>query len=490
MKKYLLFSLLVMAGCLEASAIHRYRLYLADKEGSVQYPLSERALERRARQGIALDSTDLEVSPTYIAALQEAGYEVLLSSRWLNTVVVRNANGTPVDSSAWNDFSFVTHYQLLTTNENVQAPRRMPQSDPGSGLVPDNFRTPIKECKGQALLNNGYRGQDMLVAVLDAGFVNANQLEATRNKIVGSYDMLCPNDPDYLFTEDETHGVKCLSIMCTDESLGVWGSAPDASYFIIRTECSPSETAFEEDTWVAGAEYADSIGADVISSSLGYFTFDNKVNSHSQSQLKGLEVFVSQGADKAAHKGMLVCVAAGNERGTSWNAIDFPANVPDVLAVGATDPKKQMAYFSSPGFTVPYVKPDVVCRGQDSYMINPYNGQVTQGDGTSFATPMMAGLCTSLWSAAPDLTSLELLAIVRKSSSHYETPDSLSGYGFPNFEVALSLAGVVTDMETISTHEDLRWEKCYDLQGRPLSNPRKNSLFISQKGGKVAIVRE
>lgn len=491
MKRYLFFALLALC-CFDASAVYRYRLYLKDKEGSEQYPLSERALNRRANQGIELDSTDLEVSPLYLDSLKQAGFEVLLKSRWMNTVVVRKASGASVSNTVFDAMSYVSHYEKITTTESVSSPRRrtLPAGGGDKDYEIENFRKPIRECKGQALLDHGYCGQGMLVAVIDAGFVNANLLDATKDKIVGCADMIRPGDETYLYTYNEDHGVMCLSIMCSDYTYGVWGSAPQASYFLIRTECSPSETPFEEDTWISGAEYADSIGADVISSSLGYYHFDNTSYNHSQSQLKTLEVYISQAAEIGSHKGMFICLAAGNERGTTWDAIDFPANVPGVLSVGATDPQCKMTYFSSPGWTVPYVKPDVVCRGQSSYMINPYDGSVTKANGTSFATPLMAGLCTSLWSAVPDITAEELLDIVRRSSSHYETPDSLSGYGFPNFSVALAMAQEVTGLSYITDQLNAEEDFCFDLQGRPITNPRKNSLFIRQKGGKVMIIRE
>lgn len=483
--------LLSLLCCSDASAAYRYRLYLKDKDGSERYPLSERALERRNRQGIALDSTDLEVSPIYLTALQEAGYQIVCQSRWLNTVVVTKPSGGAIIGSELDALDFVDYYQNITTNELVQTPRHSLSGDGDKGsLTDESFRTPILECKGEALLNQGYRGLGKLVAVLDAGFVNANTMAATKDKIVGCYDMLRPGDDSYLYTEYEDHGVMCLSIMCSDAKYGVWGSAPEADYFLIRTECAPSETLFEEDTWVSGAEMADSIGADVISSSLGYYEFDNLANNHTQSQLKGLEVFIAQGADIATRKGMLVVVAAGNERGSSWNAIDFPSNVRDVMAVGGTDRDCEIAYFSSPGFTVPYVKPDVVCRGLGSYMINPISEHVRVGNGTSFATPLMAGLCTSLWSAVPELTSLQLLQVVRESSSRYASPDSLYGYGFPKFDIALDLARQLTSTEVIFEQSVPSLGTYYDLQGRLWVNPRKNSLYIRQKEGKVAIIRE
>jgi len=490
MRKYLLFLLLVLCS-FDAHAIYRYRLYLKDKEGSVRYPLSDRALERRNRQGIDLNTSDLEVSPAYLTALKEAGYHIVCQSRWLNTVVVANNSGTPIPEAEFNALDFVDHFQLITTNENVQAPRRnLTRGGDEPIAATENYRTPILECRGDALLSFGHCGAGMLVAVLDAGFVRANVLDATKDKIVGCHDILRPGDDSCLYTEDENHGVMCLSIMCTSSEYGVWGSAPDADYFLIRTECAPSETAFEEDTWVAGAEMADSIGADVISSSLGYYEFDNSTNNHTHAQLKTLDVFVAQGADIATTKGMLVVVAAGNERGSSWNAIDFPSNVPNVLAVGATDPDGVLAYFSSPGFTVPYIKPDVVCRGQNAYMIEPYTGKVRQGNGTSFATPLMAGLCTSLWSAVPELTSLELLQIVRESSTRHAAPDSLYGYGFPKFDVALNLALQHTGVEPVFEQASPLETMYFDLQGRPLTNPRKNSLYIRQNGGNFVIIRE
>lgn len=495
MKKLLLLLIMIAFAAADLRADHRYRLYFRDKADSQRYPLSERALDRRTRQGIALDSLDLEVSPTYLNALREAGYEVVVTSRWLNTAVIRKASGTAIGANLLADLPFVSQFQELSTTERIQLPgrRNLPSADAGkSPSATENFRTPIYEVHGEALLDHGYTGEGMIVAVIDAGFLRANQLQATRSRIAGGYDFVSLGYPSQLFTTD-SHGEHCLSIMCAPASSGVWGTAPDASYYVVRTECADTETPYEEDAWVAGAEWADSIGADVISSSLGYYEFDRSAYNHTQSQLKTLEVFISQGANVAAHKGMLVCVAAGNERGTSWDAIDFPANVPDVLSVGATTLNLRPAYFSSPGWTVPYVKPDVSGRGELSYMINPMTGGVTTGNGTSYATPMIAGLCTSLWSAAPSLTVSQLLTVIRESGSIAQNPDSLMGYGLPNFSVALSRALQMADASLIEAPRDaasaLHETPAYDMYGRRVGSPKLPGLYLIE-GKKRWIVKE
>ncbi|MBQ0056014.1 MAG: S8 family serine peptidase [Bacteroidales bacterium] len=505
---------------IDMTAANRYRLYLKDKAGSQYCALSERAMQRRLRQGIELDSTDLEVSPTYINRLRKLGFNIVSKSRWLNTVVVERQDGSAISLESFKHLSFVVRhepveglgyeYDALTQTAMSQtrhtskreAERKLgdasgtstPRLSPSS--VPNN-KLPLTEVHGDALIDNGYRGQGMLIAVLDGGFMNANTVYNLCRNVIGWYDMYDPEGNTYEMFYGEDHGAMCLSVMTSDSTTGIWGTAPDAEYFLIRTEYSLTECPIEEDMWVAGAEMADSIGADLISSSLGYYEFDNSAFNHTQSDLTQGTVFISRGAAIAASKGMLICNAAGNEGQTAWGTIDFPSDAEDVLSVGATDAWLNPSYFSSPGFTSPYVKPDVCCRGSAVPAYDPYLGDISAVYGTSFACPLLCGLCASLWSAVPSLTPAQIRTLVRESGSLADNPTAQMGYGIPDFSVILERAFEIAepkDPDAISQPQVIEKRNVtdcgqwYDMQGRRVGKPVRKSMILIQNGTKKVLL--
>ena len=473
---------LMMLVTFDMSATYRYRLYLNGKPESELCHFSDRALSRREAQRIECDSTDYVVSPVYISALQQSGLKVVVTSRWLNTVVVGMPDGEAVEDEVWSQFDFLDSVVCVSTDaDQIRKPKKkdwVTDASVASLSVVDNYMRPHKELKVTSLYDAGYKGQGKLIAVLDGGFLGADKQPSINKNLIGVCDMFEPTDSVYIFEEEE-HGTHCLSVMSSDGSLKLLGSAPEAEYFLIRTECSQSETLLEEDMWVAGAELADSIGADLINSSLGYMTFDDPEQDHLHDELAKDVVFISRGAQIAASKGMLVCVAAGNERQTDWRAINFPADARDVLAVGALTKDLVPSAFTSPGFLSPYVKPDVACRGTNAFVLDPYSGNPAVGSGTSYATPLMCGACASLWSAVPTLTAMEVVDIVRKSAHNYDNPDILSGYGLPDFEVALELAKQVSCIEQI---EENRGENSfvgtYGLSGLKLNKGALPGFFV------------
>lgn len=438
---------MALLSAMGSGAEYRYRLTLDGKPESTWAALSERAEERRTRQGIEKDSTDLEVSPVYLAAIREAGLTIVTQSRWLNTVVVMRENGAKIND--WSMLPFVTQVETLTTTQHVRTPIRNANMD-GPGKV-ENCRTPVSQVNALTpLYLANYRGQGMLIAVLDAGFTRINTWDWLMDRVVGYRDMYAPlSGQDRTFTGD-SHGACCFSIMASPISHGVCGTAQEADYYLIRTETTDSETELEEDMWVAGAELADSLGVDVISSSLGYYDFDAGLTDHTWQDLAQGDVFISRGARIACQKGMLVCNAAGNEGDNSWKRLIFPADEQEVLTVGGVNNLGQAAYFTSRGFTTPYVKPDVVARAIGCFTVSPYHtdGRADNtGAGTSYATPLIAGACASLWGAVPQLTPAQLREVVRESASKYASPDSILGYGLPDFGVALELARALVGEE-------------------------------------------
>lgn len=493
-------SLLILLGTttLSLHAEYRYRLMLDGKPDSQMTQLSERAMQRRERLGIKLEDTDLEVSPLYQQQLTEAGLKIISRSRWLNSVVVMQADGKKIDDSVWDAFPFILSVETVTTTQRAN---RVPKfrteeellkseenSDP---LIRESLKKPLIELNALGMYNAGYRGQGKLIAVLDGGFKNIDNYPWLMNKVIGFRDMYAPADSVSLF-RNETHGACCYSIMGSDSSHGVFGSAQDADYYLVKTEANDCEVPLEEDMWVAGAELADSIGADLISSSLGYYEFDNPFAAHTYDQFTTDEVFVSRGARIACQKGILICNAAGNEADNAWKRIIFPADVEEVFTIGGTTPEKDPAYFTSRGFTTPYIKPDVSCRATNCYTVdaNSSTGKASNtGAGTSFATPLMCGLCASLWSAVPELTPAEIKQVIRESASQYAAPDSILGYGMPNFGVALDLANELVEqhqqsIEKVKKDQTNQPHIDFNLFGQPLSNRKRNGWVI--QNGKIA----
>jgi subtilisin family serine protease len=270
----------------------------------------------------------------------------------------------------------------------------------------------------------------MRIAVIDAGFLNVNRISAFASlKLLGTYNIVFPGSD--VFCEDD-HGTKVLSCMAANLPGLMVGTAPEASYLLIKSEDVRTEFPIEEDFWAAALEYADSVGVDVVTSSLGYFTFDAGQTVYTSSDLDGRTAFVSQVAEKAAEKGLLIFCSAGNEGVNDWEKITFPSDASDVLTVGAVTEEKTRSKFSSIGFTADYrIKPDIVALGSGACVVGA-DGNVQHANGTSFSTPIMAGLGVCLWQGLPWLTNKELITLIRQTATQSEHPDVELGYGIPD----------------------------------------------------------
>ena len=286
--------------------------------------------------------------------------------------------------------------------------------------------------------NKGFRGEGMSVAILDAGFYHYLSLPAfdsmrNNNQIKETYDFV---DNDISVDEDYFHGMQVFSIMAGNIPNQLVGSSPKANYYLYRTEDVSSESPVEEQYWAAAAERADSAGVDVISTSLGYNQFDNSIFNHTYADMDGNTTMIARAADFAAKKGIIVVVAAGNEGNKPWHFITTPADADSVIAVGAVDASGNVANFSSYGPSDDgQVKPAVASIGV-GIALSSTTGTVVSSNGTSFATPNLAGLITCLWQAFPEFTNMEIIQAVEKSSSIYNTPDDRVGYGIPNVRIA------------------------------------------------------
>jgi serine protease AprX len=414
--------------------------------------LAERAIQRRIRYNIAIDSLDLPVSSKYIDSLRTAGnITVLSTSKWLNQVLIETTDQNALKKI--QSFSFVkatrgVGYRSINNliNDKFKEPtaavsptaKRMEEVSDNTYNYGNNFGQ-VHIHQGEFLHNKGYHGETMQIAVLDAGFRQYKTITAfdsirINRQVLGERDFVAF---DNSVNEDDSHGMHCLSILSANWPGKMVGTAPKASYWLLRTENATSEYPIEEHNWVVGAEFADSAGSDMISTSLGYTTFDDPSFNHTYNDLYKNSTMVSQGAAIATRKGMIVCASAGNEGAGSWKYISFPADVDSVCTVGAVNTLGVIAGFSSYGYPGK-VKPNIVSVGAGT-VIASLNNEPTTGNGTSYSNPNVAGLIACLWQAFPRFSNMKILDAVYKSSDKYNSPDNRYGFGIPNFKTAYQL---------------------------------------------------
>ena len=423
----------------------RFRVYLKDKGWRNETPkgfLSPAAVQRRERYGIPVDETDYPIAPSRLDELRNCGTNVVTVGKWFGTVVVECADSSVVSSIEM--LPFVEEVRLVWKGDSLPEPRSRPvdtllirpATEPAAGSAYGFAEPQLAMLNGIALHEKGFRGKGMTIAVIDAGFRNVDRMEAFRRMdLAGSFNMVSPAESVFL---DDDHGIKVLSCMAADLPGITVGAAPEASYWLIKSEDAYSEYPIEEDFWLAAAELADSAGVDVISSSLGYSFFDDEQLNYSAEMLNGRSTLISMAAEKAAEKGMLVFVSSGNEAGSDWGAISFPADAHNVITVGGITVSKKRSSFSAWGLTTDgRIKPDVVALGTNAAVINAA-GDLSFSSGTSFATPIVAGLGACLWQALPHLTNTEIARLILQHSSQFSQPDSTTGYGLPDFGKALN----------------------------------------------------
>ena len=422
--------------------VYQYRIFLTDKDGSsftLKHPeefLSKRSLERRARQGIAVDESDLPVSPAYLMTLSKMGLNIMGKSKWHNTVWVQSA--TDDVAIRLKGLKFVK--DVVRVYASPDSFLQVPHTALKDSMRTDSFAkgrygeacNQISQLNGIRLHEAGFRGQGKLIAVMDGGFHNADRIKALRRVRIQTTADFAPRRVHSIFA-DTYHGTMVLSCMAANSPDTMIGTAPDADFVLIRTEDGTAETHAEEDSWTAGAEFADSIGADIINTSLGYHKFDGDSTSYRYRDLDGMTAFVSQTASMLASKGIILTNSAGNEGEEVWHKIGVPADARDILAVGALNRKGMNTWFSSVGPSQDgRVKPDVCAMGGQTTVIDG-SGSMTKANGTSFASPVMCGMVASLWSALPKLSARQIMSLIRRSADRYNYPDNVFGYGIPDF---------------------------------------------------------
>ncbi|MCD7937951.1 MAG: S8 family serine peptidase [Tannerellaceae bacterium] len=449
-KCWICYLLLIICLPLSARIDHEYcfRVYLKDK-GETGYRVSspeafltKPAIERRKKSGIAINETDLPIPVAYIDSLRDLGALPVTQSKWLSTVVVaspdsligdRISNLSMVDSVKWiwkgkrRISEDVTREELSLKTEEVPLMQKYGYAE-----------KQIEMLNGIWLHEKGYTGRGVSVAVIDAGFRNVDRIGAFYSlRMQGTHNSVSREESVF---EGDDHGTKVLSCMAANLPGVMVGTAPEADYWLIKSEDNRSEFPIEEDYWAAAVEYADSVGVEVITSSLGYFHFDVEEMNYDQSSLDGNTAFISRAARQAAEKGILLFCSAGNEGNGAWGKITFPADVEEIITVGAITLEGEKSSFSSTGFTADYrVKPDVVALGSGCTVLDA-RGAVRYANGTSFSTPILAGLGVCLWQAFPTLTNYQIAEILRTVASRKNRPDAEVGYGMPDMKKAYELA--------------------------------------------------
>ncbi len=524
---------------------YRYRVTLKDKKGTPfttsrpEQFLSAKAIERRKKQKLKIDKTDLPVSPVYLTAIRQDGVKVIICSKWNNTVLVETTDTTLMDKVRQEPFVTAVRkvavytkddtpdhnarFAYIKTEESKEEPDAMTvvQETPPQAIeeeaakmlenelgpiisriypnsdnlttqqkdsvnvfkammlklalseltnrrnaneeaeemeeeelenvevmpVPESEESTLKEPynyygKGwgqlhmmnlDALHNKGYKGAGMTIAIIDGGFYNADIIPMLKNVTVLGYRDFVNPGIDNVF-EQELHGTMVLSCIGTNQPGTFVGTAPEASFWLLRSEDGHSEQLVEEDTWCAAIEFADSVGADVVNTSLGYTEFDNKADNVRYYELDGKTHLISRSASMAANKGMVCCQSAGNSAFyDAWKLIGAPADADNILTVGAVNNKRANTLFSSIGNSYDgRIKPDVCAQGEDCTVIDR-DGTLTTADGTSFSSPIMCGSVACFWQANPKLTAKQVISLVRALGDNAEHPDNVFGWGIPDY---------------------------------------------------------
>lgn len=433
-----------------------YRIYLSDKNNtpySIDNPsefLSQRAIDKRARFNIPITEQDLPVNPQYkqqILALH-AEIQPLAVSKWMNTFTIYCPDSTVLPQIL--SLPFVDSMEAVGNYVLYDAPVYQHPENPipmvHSSSIPTKDAVDYGEGLAQIALFNGvplheegFHGEGMLIAVIDGGFfgienTNFYQDLVNSGRFYGHYSLM-PNFVDTLTSGwDEVHGTVVTSAMAANTNGELVGTAPGASYALIHTEWVGSEEIIEEDFWANGAEIADSLGADVINSSLGYRMFpDFPQNDITYENMDGVHSIASRCATILGQKGVIVCVAAGNDGNSEFYHISRPGDAFDILCVGACTSDSIIASFSSRGYSYDgRVKPDIISQGVETACYNPFN-MLEFSNGTSLATPVAAGMCACLWQAMPCYTSTQIMQMIRESGHLYDNPNPEFGYGIPNF---------------------------------------------------------
>jgi len=421
-----------------------YRLYLRDKDlqhtpyalNRPEQFLSVRSIERRKRQGLPVDVTDLPIAPAYEDSVRNAGIEIVGKSKWNNTLLIRIHKEKEL--RRLEGLSFITKkMKVFASPDSITERKRSSfrkdlNTWEASSQPYGSSEQQVKSLGGIHLHDKGFKGKGMMIAIFDGGFMNVDKIPALHDiNLAGLKDFVVPKS-DNIFQEME-HGTMVLSTMAANSPNYYIGVAPEAQYLLVRCEDERTESLAEEDYWAEAAEYADSVGVDVINSSLGYHGFDDATTDHHYYEQDGESTLISHTASMCADKGMICVNSAGNDGMGTWKKINFPADAKDILTVGSVNEQGVNAAFSAVGPTADgRIKPDVMAYGSPTSVITG-RGSIINDNGTSFSSPLVAGMVACLWQALPHKTAKQIIKLVRLAGDNQQHPDNVFGYGVPDF---------------------------------------------------------
>jgi hypothetical protein len=420
---------------------------------SVKQPehfLSPHAIEKRAKLGIPVTEADIPVSRKHLATvlMLDSTAVLLTTSKWHNGATFYSEHPDFItlmnncDIVCYAERTFVCKDPEIFTSTNVNyfndnAPKVNIPNDLDYGYG-----------NSQIWINNvhwlhrlGFKGEGVLMQIQDGGFKNSDSIRHFRqhfqdNRVRGVVNFVQPEKSTF---RDGSHGTGVWSCIASCLPGHLIGSAPACNFYLVQTEDPRTEYVIEEDNWVVGLEFADSLGIDILTSSLGYTTFDDSTYSRSYINLDGKTSRASLAADIAVSKGMIVVNSAGNSGRSKWHYIGAPADAEHLLSIGAVNAEGKRAPFSSYGPTYDgRVKPDGAAVGWNTVVALP-NDRSLPGSGTSYSAPMFAGMVACLIQAFPNKTNFDIINAVRKSGNQYAAPDSALGYGITDFLKAYNL---------------------------------------------------
>ncbi len=445
-------TLLVSATAFSQSvAENAYWFYFSDKDNNTyqldkpEEFLSDRSIDRRAWQSLPIDETDLPVSQVYIDSLGKLNLEIKHVSKWLNGVLVLSTDTVLIDTLCHISFIDSIRWMPILTETYFPGVPTMDRFEPALNVPPSYSYGPsltqVSQVKANFLHQKGYTGAGVHVAVLDVGFLNMPELPAfqkmyDQDQLLDSRNFVDKALDAY---QSHGHGTNVSSIIAGNWTDTLIGTAPDATLILALTENADSETKVEEFAWIEAAEWVDSLGADIINTSLGYTQFDDENTNYIYEDMDGETAFISRASGLLTEKGILSVTSAGNSGNDPWYYIGAPGDASDILTVGAVDSAGAIASFSSRGPTYDHrIKPEIVAKGVAT-IIQSHQGNAAAGNGTSFSSPVIAGAAASLWQAYPSMPVKDLIRAIIESSDRSKNPDATYGYGIPDFGKAFNV---------------------------------------------------
>ncbi len=445
-KYIVLLGLLLVCGTDAIAQANRYVVFFTDKVNSpftISAPeefLSQKSILRRQKNQVTIDDTDLPVNPTYIQQVIDLGVDVFHRSKWLNAILVETS---PDKITQIEDLAVVDRAELVAPGAKITSRlaknNKFEATHTGSATQDNDVTDAQNRMLGVTFMHDqGFEGQDVTIGVFDGGFLGADTQPYlthifNENRMLATYDFV--NNIENVYTLDN-HGTRALSCIGAFLADQIIGTAPKASFVLCISEEVETEFRVEEYNWIFAAEFADSIGVDIISTSLGYNTFDDPSMNYTIADMDGETAIISIGAQMAADKGILLINSAGNlGNDASWQIITAPGDVTDMITVGAIQSDSIKSGFSSIGPAADgRVKPDVVALGSNT-IVGYDTGTDTPvfSSGTSFSAPLVAGLAAGLIQAFPEETKDEIIEKLRTSGHQADATDDQLGYGIPSF---------------------------------------------------------